>query len=73
MFVDAPELPKVRKLARPRDVTNGGEERVLNDGPQQHVRAEPLGVIDCFGGERREGVRAVTHDKLIGLTTDRTT
>ena len=40
--VDLAQLAQVGQLVRARDVTDGGEDRVLDERPQQDVRAEVL-------------------------------
>ena len=48
MIVHAAELPEIRELVRPGDVTDRGEQRILNHRAEQHVRAEagrPLGGL----------------------------
>src|SRR5438093_776966 len=52
MSVDAAQLTQVRQLVRTRHVTDGWEERVLNDGPQQDVRAEPRRPLGGFAHQR---------------------
>ena len=64
MIVDAAKLPEIRQLARTADVGDGREERVLDQRPQQHVRAEMLGRLFAL---RRSGPAAGTMRRRRGI------
>jgi hypothetical protein len=65
------ELREVGKLVGAGDVTDGWEQRVLDQRPQQHVRAEPLGMLTHAIPQRRGGFRAIADQKAAAVTLDR--
>ena len=65
-FVDVLQLGEVRRLARPRDVGDGREQHVLQDGPQDHVGAQRLWRLARERREVADPVRRSSADRARG-------
>ena len=70
VLIHLAQLPEVGQLARPRDVADRGEECVLHDRAQQHVRAEGRGLLARCRQELRLGVALVAGDEVAVLLMD---
>ena len=68
--VDLPQLTEIGQLVRSGDVTDRGEERVLNDRPQEHVRTERCGRCFCLLDQIRRVVFELADAKLPTLLPD---
>ena len=68
--IDPAQLAEIGELVRSRDVTHGGEDRVLDDRPQQHARAERRRPFHGFPRERARGDRLVVDDEAAVASLD---
>ena len=72
MIVHAAKLAQVGELVGSRDVANGRKNRVLDDRPQQHVRAEAGRSIGGFLHEHGRRIVLIAHHELAVLLSNGT-
>ena len=71
VLVHLAKLPDVGELARSGHVTDGRKERVLHEGAEQDVRAEPLGRLRELFLEILRAERRLAGHELVALAPDR--